>query len=176
MIIPSFPEIDVGVIIALPDTFASKMPALSFDRLNDKHYQKAANSSFAVLNFFRIEGECGDYDMPILSESLECELSNPPIPEMVTSPQFSKRCDKLNTPKFLYSFFIRISPYTDRTTAILVSKGMTSLSILAHLGFAPQQLFGIEIKTAFCATYAQFHHKHLRARALALPRNNLWAI
>ena len=122
MIIPSFPEIDVGVIIAPPDTIASKMPALSFDRLNDKHYQKAANSSFAVLNFFRIEGECGDYDMPILSESLECELSNPPIPEMVTSPQFSKRCDKLNTPEFLYSFFIRISPYTDRTTAILVSK------------------------------------------------------
>jgi len=98
------------------------MPALSFDRFNDKHYQKAANSSFAVLNFFRIEGECGDYDMPILSESLECELSNPPIPEMVTSPQFSKRCDKLNTPKLWYSFFIRISPYTDRTMAILVSK------------------------------------------------------
>ena len=45
----------------------------------------------------------------------------PPILEMVTSPQFRKGVTNL-TPQIFLFVFIHISPYTDRTTAILVSK------------------------------------------------------
>ena len=89
-----------------PHTIASKMPALSFDRLNDKHYQKAANSSFAVLNFFRIEGECGDYDMPILSESLEFRI--PPFLKWWRHHNFRKGATNL-TPQNFCTHFLFVS-------------------------------------------------------------------